>query len=161
MTEFVRALVADARPRTACSSIRRSERRRFLDRLVFAAQPAHAAQVAAYERALRERPACCSPRTRRTPAWLDRAGGAHGGGRRQGGARPRAEALAELTPRSPRAPERPFPRADLSLSGAWERRAAEGATAEAIEAELAAPWPPRAAATAPPAARWTARTAAT
>ncbi|MGH7009922.1 MAG: AAA family ATPase, partial [Caulobacteraceae bacterium] len=31
------------------------ERRRFFDRLVFAAEPEHAAQVAAYERALRER----------------------------------------------------------------------------------------------------------
>ena len=32
-----------------------SERRRFFDRLVFAAEPMHAAHVGAYERALRER----------------------------------------------------------------------------------------------------------
>src|SRR5579875_2557755 len=48
-----------------------SERRRFFDRLVFAALPSHAAQVAAYERSLRDRNRLLADEVPADPAWLD------------------------------------------------------------------------------------------
>jgi len=47
------------------------ERRRFFDRLVFAAEPAHAVHVGAYERAMRERNALLGQETPADPVWLD------------------------------------------------------------------------------------------
>ncbi|HET9159288.1 MAG TPA: AAA family ATPase, partial [Caulobacteraceae bacterium] len=46
-----------------------SERRRFFDRLVFAAEPGHAAHVAAYEKAMRERTLVLAEGPA-DPAWL-------------------------------------------------------------------------------------------
>jgi DNA replication and repair protein RecF len=47
-----------------------TERRRFFDRLTFAAEPSHAAAAAAYEKALRERMRLLTDGPR-DPAWLD------------------------------------------------------------------------------------------
>ena len=47
------------------------ERRRFLDRLVFADQPLHASHVNAYERAVRERMRLLTGEGAPDPAWLD------------------------------------------------------------------------------------------
>jgi DNA replication and repair protein RecF len=47
------------------------DRRRFFDRLVFAAEPAHAVYVGAYERAMRERNALLSADTPADPLWLN------------------------------------------------------------------------------------------
>ena len=46
------------------------ERRRFLDRLAFAAEPIHAAHANAYERALRERMRLLTADERPDPAWV-------------------------------------------------------------------------------------------
>ncbi len=95
------------------------ERRRFLDRLAFAAEPAHATAANAYDRALRERlrllidgPA--------DPAWLTALETRLGEeGVRVADARARTlDALqAEIDGRS----DRPFPQARLDLSGDWSR----------------------------------------
>ncbi len=58
-----------------------AERRRFFDRLVFAAEPIHAAHAGAYERALRERTRLLAEAGRRS-GLAERAGGPHGRGRR-------------------------------------------------------------------------------
>ena len=99
-----------------------TERRRFLDRLVFAAEPAHAIQAGAYDRALRERmrlltEGAASPGGA-DPHWLDalearlaEAGSALAAGRRR-----TLKALqVEIDTRA----DRPFPQAELSLSGEW------------------------------------------
>jgi DNA replication and repair protein RecF len=113
-----------------------AERRRFFDRLVFAAEPAHAASVGAYERAQRERMRLLTEGPA-DPAWLfaiearaARAGAAVCMARAR-----TLEALgAEVAARS----DRLFPKADLSLSGDWEILAAGGDSAAEIEARLAA-----------------------
>jgi DNA replication and repair protein RecF len=111
-----------------------ADRRRFLDRLVFAAEPAHAAHVAAYERALRERTRLLAEEAL-DAAWLSavEARLAAAGARV---ARARAGALgalnAEIGGRSG-----PFPKARLELTGEWERAAVAGTAAEEIEAALA------------------------
>jgi DNA replication and repair protein RecF len=113
-----------------------AERRRFLDRLVFAAWPAHAADVGAYERALRERGQLLAAETP-DALWLDaverRLAAA---GARIALARARTvQALAEeIAGRE----GRPFPRAGLALTGVWEREAAAGAGEGEIESRLAA-----------------------
>ncbi|HEX4198063.1 MAG TPA: DNA replication/repair protein RecF [Caulobacteraceae bacterium] len=113
-----------------------SERRRFFDRLVFAGEPGHAVQVAAYERAMRERMRLLAE-SPADPAWLTalearlaRAGAAMAIAR----ARTLAALQAEIAARG----ERPFPQASLALSGAWEQMAAEAVRPEEIEARLAA-----------------------
>jgi DNA replication and repair protein RecF len=95
-----------------------SERRRFLDRLTFAADPAHAAVAADYEKALRERLRLLTDGPN-DPAWLDAlearasvAGGALAAGR----ARTVRSLQAEIDGRA----DRPFPQATLSLSGEWD-----------------------------------------
>jgi DNA replication and repair protein RecF len=75
-----------------------SERRRFLDRLAFAAEPTHAAAAADYEKAMRERLRLLT-------------GAALAAGR----ARTVARLQAEIDTRA----DRPFPLAILSLSGEW------------------------------------------
>jgi DNA replication and repair protein RecF len=111
-----------------------SDRRRFLDRLVFAGEPGHAAQVSTYERAQRERlrllvqgPA--------DPSWLSalevqaaRSGAAV--------ALARVRAVAALSEEIAVRAGGPFPAARLRLTGAFETEAARGAPAEAIEASL-------------------------
>ncbi len=112
-----------------------AERRRFLDRLVFAAEPAHAAHVGAYERSLRERGQLLAGESL-DAAWLRaverrmaRAGAQV--------AAARARTARALTEEIETRAGRPFPRAGLALTGAWEREAMAGAPAEAIEQALA------------------------
>jgi len=94
-----------------------SERRRFLDRLTFAAEPGHAAAAAAYDKAIRERTRLLTDGPA-DAAWLDalevqaaRAGAALAAGR----ARTVAALQAEIDART----DRPFPQARLGLSGEW------------------------------------------
>jgi DNA replication and repair protein RecF len=111
-----------------------ADRRRFFDRLVFAAEPLHAAHVQAYEKALRERMRLLTDGPP-DPAWLDaletrlaEAGALM--------ATARARTLAALTAEIATRGERPFPQARLSLTGAWEQMAADGAHLTDIEAQL-------------------------
>jgi DNA replication and repair protein RecF len=118
-----------------------AERRRFFDRLVFAAEPAHAAHAAAYDRALRERMRLLTgPRNEGgeppDPAWLSalEARMAESGALM---AEARSRTLAALQAEIDSRGERPFPQAILGLTGEWEKLAAEGAEFAAIEARLA------------------------
>ncbi len=112
-----------------------AERRRFLDRLVFAAEPLHAAHVGAYERALRERARLLAEEIpdidwlRAVEARLAAAGALV--------CQARARTISALTEEIARRVDRPFPRAGLDLTGAWERQAAAGATPDEIESRLA------------------------
>jgi DNA replication and repair protein RecF len=112
-----------------------ADRRRFFDRLVFVAEPAHAAHVQAYEKALRERMRLLTDGPP-DPAWLDalEARLAEAGALM---AAARARTLAALAAEIATRGERPFPQARLSLTGDWERMAAEGAGFADIEARLA------------------------
>jgi DNA replication and repair protein RecF len=95
-----------------------TERRRFLDRLVFAAEPAHAAHTAAYDKALRERMRVLSEADAPDPVWLDALEAQMAtSGALMAAARVRTlHALqAEIDNRS----GSPFPQASLSLSGEW------------------------------------------
>jgi DNA replication and repair protein RecF len=111
-----------------------AERRRFLDRLVLAAEPGHGAIAGEYDRALRERARLLAENS--DPAWLSavearmaRAGVELAAAR----ARTVAALQAEIDTRA----GRPFPLARLELSGDWERAAAGGAAAAAMERDLA------------------------
>lgn len=99
-----------------------AERRRFLDRLAYAAEPTHAGHAAAYDKALRERSRVLADAREagRAPdaAWLDALEWRMAAeGEAVAAARARtAEALsAEIEGRG----DRPFPRAHLSLDGEW------------------------------------------
>ena len=112
-----------------------ADRRRFFDRLVFAAEPMHAAHVQAYEKAQRERMRLLTDGPA-DPAWLDaletqlaEAGTLM--------AEARARTLAALADEIATRGERPFPQARLSLTGDWERMAAEGRASAEIQALLA------------------------
>lgn len=116
----------------------RAERLRFFDRLVFAARPDHAAAVAAYDKALRERLRLLTDGAEgreADPLWLEalevRLGEA---GARVAGAR--AAALKDLQAAVDARADRPFPLADLGLDGAAETDAGAGADAAAIAAAL-------------------------
>jgi DNA replication and repair protein RecF len=116
----------------------RAERLKFFDRLVFAAQPDHAAAVSAYEKALRERLRLLTDWVEGQPAdplWLDalelRLGEAGAAA-----ALARAEALVTLQAAIDGRGDRPFPQADLGLTGVAEAMAAAGAGAEAIAAAI-------------------------
>ena len=111
------------------------DRRRFFDRLVFAAYPAHAAHVLAYERALRERGRLLADGSTDS-AWLA-ALEARMAGAGALMAADRARALEELAAEIALRAESPFPRAEISLSGRWETLAASGAAAGDIEPRLA------------------------
>ena len=94
-----------------------TERRRFLDRLVFAAEPAHAAAASAYEKTMRERLRLLTDGPN-DPAWLDalEARAAEAGAALAAGRVRTIEALqAEIDARA----DRPFPQAKLNLSGDW------------------------------------------
>ncbi len=96
-----------------------SERRRFLDRLTFAAEPSHAGVANIYERALRERMRLLTD-GRADPVWLDALEARLGeAGVRLADARVRTLDLlqAEIDARL----SRPFPQAMLSLTGEWSR----------------------------------------
>jgi DNA replication and repair protein RecF len=116
----------------------RAARLKFFDRLVFAADPDHAASVATYEKALRERLRLLTDGAEGQPAdplWLDalelRLGEAGAAA-----ARARAEALVTLQAAIDERGDRPFPQADLGLSGEAEAMAAAGAGSEAIAAAI-------------------------
>jgi DNA replication and repair protein RecF len=99
-----------------------AERRRFLDRLVFAAEPRHAAVVSAYEKALRERMRVLADARDAgrapDPAWLDalEARLAEAG---EALSAARAQALASLQTEIDGRGDRPFPQADVGLIGEW------------------------------------------
>ncbi len=113
-----------------------AERRRFFDRLVFAAEPIHAAHAGAYERAMRERTRLLAEEGS-DPAWI----AALEGRMAEAGARvaeARAATLQALQQEIDGRGDRPFPQAILSLSGAFEQMALAGAALAEIEARLAA-----------------------
>jgi DNA replication and repair protein RecF len=112
-----------------------SERRRFFDRLVYAVLPGHAVQVAAYEKALRERMRLLAE-PGADPLWLDALEdrmAEHGAEM----AIARAETLRALQEEIDNRVGRPFPQADLDLTGDWERQAGEGVAAADIAGRLA------------------------
>jgi DNA replication and repair protein RecF len=112
------------------------DRRRFLDRLVFAAEPRHAAHAQAYEKALRERMRLLTEGPA-DPAWLDalEARMSEAGALM---AEARARTLCALQAEIDSRGARPFPQAQLSLTGEWEAMAGSGAEIADIEAKLAA-----------------------
>ena len=123
-----------------------ADRRRFFDRLVFAAIPRHAAHAQAYEKSNRERMRLLidAREAGRAPdaGWLDalEARLAEAGALM---AEARAVTLAALQIEIDERGMRPFPRARLSLTGDWEQMAAPGAKGGGaeiadIEARLAA-----------------------
>lgn len=112
-----------------------AERRRFFDRLVFAAEPAHAAHVNAYDRAMGERNRLLSEDSP-DPAWISalEARMAEAGALM---AEARARTLAALQAEIDSRGERPFPQGRLSLTGPFEILAGEGAQFADIEQQLA------------------------
>ncbi len=111
------------------------DRRRFLDRLVFAGEPSHAAHVSAYEKSQRERMRLLTDGPA-DPAWLSalEARLAEAGALM---AEARARTLAALQAEIDGRGDRPFPQAKLTLTGDWERMAGEGVEFAEIEARLA------------------------
>jgi DNA replication and repair protein RecF len=116
----------------------RAERLKFFDRLVFAANPDHAAAVSGYEKALRERLRLLTDGAEGRPAdplWLDaleiRLGEAGAAA-----AMARAAALTTLQAAIDTRGDRLFPQADLGLAGEAEALAASGADAEAIAGSI-------------------------
>jgi len=117
----------------------RVDRLKFFDRLVFAANPAHAATVSGYDKALRERLRLLSDGAEQNRApdalWLDALELRLG----ETGARAaiaRAAALTALQSGIDARGDRPFPQADLGLTGEAEVLALEGADADAIAARI-------------------------
>jgi DNA replication and repair protein RecF len=107
-----------------------SERRRFLDRLVFADRPGHAAAVAAYEKAIRERTRLLTEGPN-DPDWLNalEAQAAEAGAVMAANRQAILMALqVEIDARS----ERPFPRAGLALSEDWGSEGSEGRLRDAL-----------------------------
>ncbi|MET3663999.1 DNA replication/repair protein RecF [Caulobacter sp. 1776] len=117
-----------------------SERRRFFDRLVFAGEPAHAANANAYDKAQRERMRLLTDaaETAAPPdaAWLTalEARLAESGALL---AQARARTLLALQAEIDGRGDRPFPQARLSLTGEWEKMALDGAPFAEIELKLA------------------------
>lgn len=117
------------------------DRRRFFDRLVFAAEPKHAAHAAAYDKAMRERMRLLTDAAdgagEPDPVWLSalEARLAEAGALL---ADARARTLAILQTEIDSRGERPFPQARLSLTGEWEQMAAQGVDFAEMEAKLAA-----------------------
>ena len=117
-----------------------SDRRRFFDRLVHAVEPAHAGFASAYEKALRERMRLLIDARdngrRADPAWLTalEAQMAAAGAQL---ASARARGLLALQAEIEARQDRPFPQADLSLTGIWEGLALQGLDLAALEAQLA------------------------
>lgn len=117
-----------------------SERRRFFDRLVFAGEPAHAANANAYDKAQRERMRLLIDAAETgAPAdavWLTalEARLAQTGALM---AQARARTLASLQAEIEGRGDRPFPQARLTLTGEWERMALDGAPFAEIELKLA------------------------
>ncbi len=112
------------------------DRRRFFDRLVFAAEPLHAAHATAYDKALKERMRLLTDEaTAPDPLWLtalEARMAEHGVALAGARARTLAALQAEIDSRT----DRPFPRANLSLTGEWETLAAQGVDEAEISARL-------------------------
>lgn len=110
------------------------DRRRFFDRLVFAAEPGHAAHASAYEKSQRERMRLLTDGPA-DAAWLSalEARMAQAGSLM---AAARARTLVALQAEIDSRGDRPFPQARLSLTGDWERMAGDGVELEEIEARL-------------------------
>lgn len=117
-----------------------SERRRFFDRLVFAGEPAHAANANAYDKAQRGRMRllidAAETGAPADAAWLTalEARLAEFGALL---AQARARTLLALQGEIDGRGDRPFPLARLWLTGEWERMALEGAPFAEIELKLA------------------------
>lgn len=117
----------------------RADRLKFFDRLVFAADPGHAAAVAGYEKALRERLRLLTDAAaeNREPdaLWLDalEVRLAETGARAVAA---RASALSDLQAEIDQRGDRPFPQADLGLAGEAETLALEGGDQVAIAASI-------------------------
>ncbi len=112
-----------------------SDRRRFFDRLVFAAEPGHAAHAQAYEKSLRERLRLLTDGPA-DPAWLTalEARLAEAGTQL---ALARARTLVALQDEIDSRGDRPFPQARLTLTGDWEGLALAGIEPAEIAARLA------------------------
>ena len=116
--------------------------RRFFDRLVFAAEPKHAAHATAYDKAMKERMRLLTdayeagPGGEPDPVWLSalEARLAEAGALL---AEARARTLAVLQAEIDGRGDRPFPQALLSLTGEWEQLAGSGVDFAEIEARLA------------------------
>ena len=114
----------------------RADRLKFFDRLVFAADPDHAAAVSNYEKALRERLRLLTDGLEgraADPLWLD-ALEARLGEAGAAAAASRARALTALQAGIDARADRPFPQADLGLTGEAEGMALAGAEADEIAA---------------------------
>ena len=117
----------------------RAERLKFFDRLVFAADPGHAAAVSGYEKALRERLRLLTDGADQgraaDPLWLDALELRLG----EAGARAalaRAGALKTLQAGIDARGDRPFPQADLGMTGEAEGLATDGVDADLIAASI-------------------------
>ncbi|MDQ1154160.1 DNA replication and repair protein RecF [Brevundimonas sp. SORGH_AS 993] len=116
----------------------RAERLKFFDRLVFAADPDHAARVSAYGKALRERLRLLNDAQdgrEADPVWLDALELRLG----EAGARAavaRVAALHALQAAIDARSDRPFPQADLGLNGAAEQMAEASAEEDEIAATI-------------------------
>ena len=112
------------------------DRRRFFDRLVFAAEPLHAAHATAYDKALRERMRLLTDESAAPdPLWLtalEARMAEHGAALSVARARTLAALQAEIDSRT----DRPFPRARLALTGEWEAMAGQGVDEVEIAARL-------------------------
>ncbi len=113
-----------------------SERRRFFDRLTYAAEPAHAVHAAAYDKAQRERMRLLTEGPA-DGAWLNalELQLAESGALL---AAARARSLAALQSEIDDRADRPFPQADLALSGEWEQAARAGEPPDAVAERLGA-----------------------
>lgn len=111
------------------------DRRRFFDRLTFAAEPAHAEAATAYEKAMRERLRLLEDGPA-DAAWLTalEAQMAENGARM---ASARARTLEALQLEIDAREDRPFPQARLELSGEWEILALQGLSPDEIALRLA------------------------
>ena len=108
-----------------------SERRRFLDRLTLALEPAHASHSARYEAAMRARNKLLADPDSADPAWLNalEAGMAEHGAAM---AEARARTVTALSERLASQPEGAFARAQVALEG-WLPAPADTGTAFARE----------------------------
>jgi DNA replication and repair protein RecF len=106
-------------------------RRRFLDRLVLALDPAHGRHATRYEAAMRSRNKLLAEQERADPSWLaalEAAMAEHGAALASG----RTKTVAALSERLAAQPAGPFARAGLSLSG-WIEASADPVAALADE----------------------------
>jgi DNA replication and repair protein RecF len=117
-----------------------SDRRRFFDRLVHAVEPGHASAASTYEKALRERMRLLAEARDAgravDGAWLtalEAQAATSGAALSMARARTILALQAEIEGRA----DRPFPQADLSLTGEWEQMALSGAPEADLQAKLA------------------------